>query len=130
MQAAQLQGFGELGAIGALAALDLGKLGNQFPIPAVEIVTNGTLLCLQSEAGSPLLLGRDPVIGNERAGAFRVHDCNPIVTLFATCVAYNVTGIRNPATVFGALNPKLMSRRATGWRTRKRQSKVSDAVSA
>jgi hypothetical protein len=36
MQSAQVEGFGEFGAIGTLAALDLGKLGDQFPVPALR----------------------------------------------------------------------------------------------
>src|SRR5215471_16237132 len=61
------QGLFKLGAGVALAALDLGMLGDQLPGAAVEVVHDGLTLGVEAEAGFPLLVRGHPVISNKPA---------------------------------------------------------------
>jgi hypothetical protein len=69
-----LKRFGELRAIGALAALHFGKLANYPPLAAVEVVSNRFLLRLQAKPRSALALCRDAIIGDKVSGMLRAHD--------------------------------------------------------
>jgi hypothetical protein len=55
----------QFGAVVTLAALDLGELGDQLPLAAVEKAPNRSLLGLKSEADLALLLRRDAVVADK-----------------------------------------------------------------
>jgi hypothetical protein len=74
MEAAQAQGLSQARAVIILAALDFHHLCHELPVPAVEVRADGFLLRLEAKPGSPLLFGRDTVIGNELA---RLHRKSP-----------------------------------------------------
>jgi len=57
----------QLGALVALATLDLGELANQRPGAAVEIVLHGFALGVEAQAALALLVGADSEVGDELA---------------------------------------------------------------
>src|SRR5262245_612785 len=57
----------QLGPVGALVALDLGKLVEQGPLAAIKIIDHGLALGAEAETGAALLIGRNAVIGDEPA---------------------------------------------------------------
>jgi hypothetical protein len=64
---AVLERLGEHRPVRPLAALDLGVLGDELPVAAVEIVENRRPLCLEAETGLALLVGRNAEVGDEAA---------------------------------------------------------------
>jgi len=62
----------QCGAIRTLAALNLHILGNDRPIPTVEIGRHGRSLSFQAKATLGLLTRRNPVVGDEFAGVRHV----------------------------------------------------------
>jgi hypothetical protein len=50
---AQAQRLGQLGPVGALAALDLDHFSDELPVPAAQIGTHGFLLCLEARPERP-----------------------------------------------------------------------------
>ena len=60
---------GQFGPVAFLARLDLGELGRQLPCATVEIVDHGLALSVEAEAALTLLVGADPVVGDEVAVA-------------------------------------------------------------
>ena len=57
--------FHQLGALVALATLDLGELANQRPGAAVEIVLHGFALGVEAQPALALLVGADSEVGDE-----------------------------------------------------------------
>ena len=51
--------------------LSLDELVEQRPLAAVEVIAHGLALGVEAEAGLALLVGRDPIIGDELARACR-----------------------------------------------------------
>ena len=66
-QSALFQGRSKLRAIRVLAALDLGKLSNDVPIAAVQVLTDCGPLGLKPKPGFALPRGRDAVLGDKIA---------------------------------------------------------------
>ena len=66
--AAHRQRIGELRAVRVSTAFDFGKLANQFPLAAVEIIDNSLALGVEPEARDALLIGRDTIVRNESPG--------------------------------------------------------------
>src|ERR1019366_890771 len=71
---ASRQGLLEFGAIGALAALDLGELAHQLPPAAVQIVLDRLALRGDAIAVHALMIGGNAVICDE----FAVHAPAPV----------------------------------------------------
>jgi|SRR6516165_6209916 len=68
VQAAYGKRLRKLRSIGLLAALDLGELGDDLPITAVEIVRNRLLLRFQAKPRTALPGGADAIMGHMLAG--------------------------------------------------------------
>lgn len=52
-----VQGFDQFGPVVLLAALGLHVLGQEFPVPSVQVVEGSLSLCLKAKAGGFLLGG-------------------------------------------------------------------------
>lgn len=71
--AAEIERTGKLRPIRALAALHLRELPRERPADPFDVSGDGFALCVQSEAGAPLAIRRDAVIGHEKPLLVRVH---------------------------------------------------------
>jgi hypothetical protein len=75
--AASIDGPRHLGTIRFLTALNLDKFAHQLPSTAIEIIHDGLLLGLQTEAAAALAVGADTAIGDEAANGPRTHGFSP-----------------------------------------------------
>ena len=57
--------LGQFRTILPFATFDFGKLGDQPPVPAVEVIHHRVALGVHAEAVEALLGGADPIIGDE-----------------------------------------------------------------
>jgi hypothetical protein len=56
--------FGELWAVGTLAAFNFDQLGNELAVHSIEMIAHRVLLRLKAKAGYSLLPGRDTIIAH------------------------------------------------------------------
>lgn len=92
LPAAEIERPSELGAICPPAALDFGKLARELAADPGKMPGNRLTLRIQSEAGAPLPIRGNTVIGDEKRGWMRIHVGNvkrqrSLWTLDSLCAA-------------------------------------------